>query len=64
VRGALGEHALMLQGVASILADRLGAALAERAATADDEGAFRAALEKIRVRALTDSAGTIHWQET
>lgn len=54
---------LILQGVASILADRLGAALAERAATADDGGTLRAALEKIRVGALTDSAGAIHWQE-
>jgi DNA-binding transcriptional MerR regulator len=54
---------LMLQGVASTFADRLGAALAERAAAADD-GTLQDALEKIRVHALTDSAGTIHWQET
>jgi DNA-binding transcriptional MerR regulator len=55
---------LMLQGAASTLADRLGTALAERANTADDGGTLQAALEKIRVRALADSAGTIHRQET
>jgi hypothetical protein len=55
---------LMMQGVVSTLADRLGAALADRAHTAQDGGSLQAALEKIRVRALTDSAGTIHWQET
>ena len=55
---------LMLQGAASTLADRLGAALAERADTADDGGKLRAALEGTRVRAITDAAGTIHWQET
>jgi DNA-binding transcriptional MerR regulator len=54
---------LLLQGVASTLADRLGAALAERAATTDDGGTLQAALEKIRVRAVTDSAGAIHRQE-
>jgi hypothetical protein len=54
---------LMLQGAASTFADRLGAALVERAATADDGDTLRAALEKIRVRALADSAGTIHRQE-
>ena len=55
---------LMLQGAASTLADRLGAALAERADTADDGGTLQAALDKIRVGALADSAGTIHRQET
>jgi DNA-binding transcriptional MerR regulator len=55
---------LMLQGAASTLADRLGAALAERARTVDDGGALLAALEKIRVRAFTDTAGTIHREET
>jgi DNA-binding transcriptional MerR regulator len=51
---------LLLQGVASTLADRLGAALTERAATAGDEGRLRAALEGLSVGAVTDSAGTIH----
>ena len=51
---------LVLQGAASTLADRLGAALAERAETAGDGGRLRAALDEIRVGAVTDSAGTIH----
>lgn len=50
---------LLLQGAASTLADRLGAALAQRAGTADDGGQLRAALEEIRVGAVVDSAGTI-----
>jgi DNA-binding transcriptional MerR regulator len=51
---------LLLQGTASTLADRLGAALAERADTVEDGGKLRAALEDIRVRAIADAAGTIH----
>jgi DNA-binding transcriptional MerR regulator len=51
---------LLLQGVASTLADRLGAALAERAGRAGDDGRLQAALEEVRVGAITDSAGTIH----
>jgi DNA-binding transcriptional MerR regulator len=51
---------LVLQGAASTLADRLGAALAERADTTPDGGALRAALDEIRVGAIADSAGTIH----
>lgn len=51
---------LLLQGAASTLADRLGAALAERAGTADDGGRLQAALDDISVGAITDSAGTIH----
>jgi DNA-binding transcriptional MerR regulator len=51
---------LLLQGAASTLADRLGAALAERAETTSDGGRFRAALDEIRVGVVTDSAGTIH----
>jgi len=51
---------LLLQGAASALADRLGAALAERADTASDGGRLRAALDEIRVGAVADSAGTIH----
>jgi DNA-binding transcriptional MerR regulator len=54
---------LLAQGAASTLMDRLGAALTERARTTDDGGTLRDALEKIRVRAVADSAGTIHrWQ--
>jgi DNA-binding transcriptional MerR regulator len=49
---------LLLQGVASTLADRLGTALAERAETAGDSR-LRAALDSVRVGAVTDSAGTI-----
>jgi DNA-binding transcriptional MerR regulator len=51
---------LVLQGVASTFADRLGAALAERAETAGDGGRLRAALDEIRVGAVADAAGTIH----
>jgi DNA-binding transcriptional MerR regulator len=51
---------LLLQGAASTLADRLGAALEEYADTAGDDGRLRAALDDIRVGAITDSAGTIH----
>jgi DNA-binding transcriptional MerR regulator len=50
---------LLLQGAVSTLADRLGAALAERAGTAGDGGRLRAALDEIRVGAVVDSAGTI-----
>jgi DNA-binding transcriptional MerR regulator len=50
---------LLLQGAASTLADRLGAALEEYAHSADDGGRLRAALDDIRVGAITDSAGTI-----
>jgi DNA-binding transcriptional MerR regulator len=48
---------LLLQGTATMLADRLGAALAEHAKTS---GELRAALDEIRVGAIADSAGTIH----
>jgi len=51
---------LMLQGVASTLADRLGAALAERADATGDGGRLRAALDDIRVGVVVDSSGTIH----
>ena len=47
---------LLLQAVASTLADRLGTALAERAEAAGD-ARLRAALDDIRVGAVTDSAG-------
>jgi len=51
---------LLLQGAASMLADRLGAALAERAGAADDGGRLLAALDEVRVGAVADAAGTIH----
>jgi DNA-binding transcriptional MerR regulator len=55
---------LLLQGVASTLADRVSAALAERADTTGDGGRLRAALDDIRVGAVVDSAGTIHRKQT
>jgi DNA-binding transcriptional MerR regulator len=51
---------LVLQGAASTLADRLGAALGEHADTAADGGRLRAALDEVRVGVVADSAGTIH----
>ena len=51
---------LLLQGAASILADRIGAALAKRAGAAADGARLLAALDEIRVGAVADSAGTIH----
>jgi DNA-binding transcriptional MerR regulator len=51
---------LVLQGAASVLADRLGAALEEHAGTTADGGRLRAALDDIRVGVVADSAGTIH----
>ena len=53
-------RSLVLQGAVSTLADRLGAALAERAGTSGDGGRLLAALDEIRVGAVMDSAGTIH----
>ena len=51
---------LMLQGAASTLADRLGAALAERADATAGGDRLLAALDDIRVGAVADSAGTIY----
>ena len=51
---------LLLQGAASTLADRIGAALAERAGTARDGGQLLAVLDEIRVGVVADAAGTIH----
>jgi DNA-binding transcriptional MerR regulator len=51
---------LLLQGTASTLADRLGAALAERAGTVGDGGQLLAALDEVRVGAVADAAGRIH----
>jgi hypothetical protein len=50
----------LLQGAASTLADRIGAALAGRADTASDGARLRTVLGEIRVGAVADSAGTIH----
>lgn len=50
---------LLLQGSASLLADRLGAALLQRADPSEEGAALRAAIERIRVGAVTDSAGQI-----
>jgi DNA-binding transcriptional MerR regulator len=50
---------LLLQGVASTLADRLGAMLAERAAATGD-GRLKAALDGVRVGVVTDAEGVIH----
>ena len=51
---------LVLQATATTLADRLGAALGERAEAAGDGGRLRAALDDIRVGVVADSAGTMH----
>jgi len=51
---------LLLQGTASTLADRLGAAIIERADRTDRGATLREAFERIRVRAVADSAGRIH----
>jgi DNA-binding transcriptional MerR regulator len=51
---------LLLQGVASMLTDRLGAALAELAADISGGDALLAALDSIRVGVVADAAGTLH----
>jgi DNA-binding transcriptional MerR regulator len=51
---------LLLQGTATTLADRLGAALGERADTMGDGDRLRAALEELQVGVIADSAGTIY----
>jgi DNA-binding transcriptional MerR regulator len=53
---------LLLQGAVSMLADRLGSALQARANAAADGGALRAAIDRIRVGAITDAAGHIQHQ--
>lgn len=50
---------LLLQGVASALADHLGTALLQRADQSDGGRALRAAVERIRVGAVADSSGRI-----
>jgi len=51
---------LVLQGVASMLADRLGTALAELAADMSSGDALLAALDSVRVGVVADAAGTLH----
>src|SRR6516165_9380284 len=51
---------LLLQGAATTLADRIGAALTGRAGAATDGDRLRAILDEIRVGAVADSGGTIH----
>jgi DNA-binding transcriptional MerR regulator len=51
---------LILQGMASTMADRLADALAGRAATARHGGQLLAVLDEIRIGAVADAAGTIH----
>lgn len=50
---------LLLQGVASLFADRLGDALVARTATQPDGGPLRAAVEAVRVGAIADGAGNL-----
>jgi DNA-binding transcriptional MerR regulator len=55
---------LLPQGVASILADRLGAALLAKAEGEPTGEQLRAAIDRIRVRATTDTTGTIRRHRT
>ena len=50
---------LLFQGVVSTFADRLGAALAQRAVAAGDD-LLMSALDSVRVGAVRDAEGTIH----
>jgi DNA-binding transcriptional MerR regulator len=50
---------LLLQGVASLLADSLAEALLQRSAEADGGMALRAALEQIRVGVEADASGSV-----
>ena len=50
---------LLIQGAASLLADRLGSALLRRADQVEDGAVLRTAIERIQVRAVADSAGRI-----
>jgi hypothetical protein len=55
---------LLLQGVASILAERVGAALLAKAEGTPAGDQLRAAIGRIRVGATTDTAGTIRRHRT
>jgi DNA-binding transcriptional MerR regulator len=50
---------LLLQGVVSTLADRVGAALLTRAGDAPAGGELRAAIDRVRVGAVADSTGAV-----
>lgn len=50
---------LLLQGVASTLADRLGRALQTRATDATDSPALQRAIDRVSVGAVTDAAGNL-----
>ena len=50
---------LLLQGVASTLADRLGDALLSRADTTERGAALRDMIDRVRVGAVVDSAGNL-----
>jgi DNA-binding transcriptional MerR regulator len=50
---------LLLQGVASIVADRMGSALLAKAGSGQGGDQLRAAIDRIRVGAITDATGTI-----
>ena len=50
---------LLLQAVASVLADRLGTALRMRAANSADKAALLEAIERIRVGAVVDGSGNL-----
>jgi DNA-binding transcriptional MerR regulator len=50
---------LLLQGVASVVADRLGAALLARAGKDPAGEQLRAAIDRVRIGAVTDTAGII-----
>jgi DNA-binding transcriptional MerR regulator len=59
--GFLGRgRLLLLQGVASTLADRLSAALVRRSAGVSGGEMLREAIHRIRVGVVTDSAGRLH----
>lgn len=56
---------LLLQGVVSLLADRLGAALARHADDAPDPAELRAVISHIRVGAVADADGNLSsWRDT
>lgn len=55
---------LLLQGAASTLADELGAALISRSDDTDGGAALRAAIDQVRIGAVTDSAGRISRRAT
>jgi DNA-binding transcriptional MerR regulator len=52
-------RSLLLQGAASVLADRLGSALLARADDTPSGDALRVALDRIRVGVTSDAAGTL-----